>query len=69
MTIPKSLIERVRQNEIIARKFHEIEISILTILNFKDFIEKLLSEISLKFSIPHTWVSIIEERQYFKIFS
>ena len=68
MTIPKSLFERVRQNEIIARKFHEIEISILTILNFKDFIEKLLSEISLKFSIPHTWVSIIEESSISKYF-
>ncbi|NOX35877.1 MAG: GGDEF domain-containing protein [Deltaproteobacteria bacterium] len=61
MTIPKSILERLKQNEIKARKFHEIEISILTILNFQDFIEKLLFEISSKFSIPYTWLSIIEE--------
>ncbi len=61
MPIPKSLLERLKQNEIIARRFHEIEISILTILNFQDFIEKLLSEISTKFHVPYTWLSIIEE--------
>ncbi|MFH2091126.1 MAG: sensor domain-containing diguanylate cyclase [Pseudomonadota bacterium] len=61
MPIPNSLLERLKQNEIVARRFHEIEISILTILNFQDFIEKLLSEISTKFSIPYTWLSIIEE--------
>ncbi len=61
LTISKSLIERLKHNEIIARKFHEIEMSILTILNFQDFIEKLLYEISSKFSIPYTWISIIEE--------
>ncbi len=61
MAIPKSLLERLKHNEIIARRFHEIEISILTILNFQDFIEELLSEIGSKFSVPHTWLTIIEE--------
>ena len=61
MAIPNSVLERLKNNEIIARKFHEIEISILTILNFQDFIEKLLFEISSKFSVPYTWLSIIEE--------
>ncbi|MBC8439254.1 MAG: diguanylate cyclase [Deltaproteobacteria bacterium] len=61
MTIPSTILERLKQNEIIARKFHEIEISILSILNFQDFIEKLLFEISSKFSVPYTWLSIIEE--------
>jgi diguanylate cyclase (GGDEF)-like protein len=61
MTIPTSIIERLKQNEIIAKKFHEIEISILSILNFHDFIEKLLFEIGSKFSVPYTWLSIIEE--------
>lgn len=68
MTIPKSLFERVRHNEIVARKFHEIEVSILTILNFQDFIEKLLFEISSKFSVPHAWISIIEESSISKYF-
>ncbi len=61
MTIPKSILERLKHNEIVARKFHEIEISILTILNFQDFVEKLLVEISTKFSVPYTWFSIIDE--------
>lgn len=66
MTIPKSILERLKQNEIIARKFHEIEISILTILNFRDFIEKLLFEISSKFNVPFTWLSIIEESSIYQ---
>lgn len=61
MTIPYSILERLKNNEITAKKFHEIEISILTILNFQDFIKKLLFEISPKFSVPYTWLSIIEE--------
>ncbi len=61
MTLPRSILDRLKQNEIVARKFHEIEISILTILNFQDFVEKLLVEINSKFSIPYTWLSIIEE--------
>jgi diguanylate cyclase (GGDEF)-like protein len=68
MTIPKSILEQLKKNEIVARKFHEIEISILTILNFQDFIEELLSEISSKFSVPYTWISIIEESSISKYF-
>lgn len=61
MEIPRSLLERLKQNEEVARKFNEIENSILTILNFHDFLEKLLCEISDKFGIPYTWISIIDE--------
>jgi diguanylate cyclase (GGDEF)-like protein len=66
MTIPQSVFERLKNNEIVARKFHEIEISLLTILNFQDFIEKLLTEISSKFAIPHTWICVIEESRITK---
>ncbi|MCP3941899.1 MAG: sensor domain-containing diguanylate cyclase [Desulfobacteraceae bacterium] len=61
MEIPPSLLTRLNDNEKIARKFNEIEISILTILNFQDFLERLLFEISDKFSIGYIWISIIEE--------
>lgn len=61
MEIPQSLLVRLKENEKIAKKFNEIEISILTILNFQDFFERLLYEISDKFSIPHIWISIIKE--------
>ncbi len=61
MEIPQSLLIRLKENEKIVRKFNEIEISILTILNFQDFLERLLFEISDKFSIDYIWISIIEE--------
>jgi len=61
MEIPKALIDRLKKNQEIANKFTEIEISILSILNFNDFFERLLCEISDKFSIPHIWISIIRE--------
>ncbi|THB77769.1 MAG: GGDEF domain-containing protein [Desulfobacteraceae bacterium] len=58
--LPETLLHRLQKNEEILKKFHEIEISILSILNFKDFFEKLLTEISHKFGVPHTWLSIID---------
>lgn len=61
MEIPQHILERLKRNEEIAEKFNEIEVSILTTLNFQDFLEKLLSEISNKFAIPHTWISIIQD--------
>ena len=41
----EDLLETLRINEEIAQKFYEIEISILSILNFRDLFEKLLTEI------------------------
>ncbi len=61
MEIPQHILKRLKQNERIAEKFNEIEVSILAILNFQDFLEKLLSEISTQFSIPYTWISIIQD--------
>lgn len=61
MEIPRHLLERLKQNEKIAQKFNEIEISILSILNFQDFFERLLFEIADKFNIPYIWISIIED--------
>ncbi|MGM0653848.1 MAG: sensor domain-containing diguanylate cyclase [Thermodesulfobacteriota bacterium] len=61
MEIPQHLLERLKRNEEIAGKFNEIEMSILSILNFDDFFERLLFQIADKFSIPHIWISIIQE--------
>lgn len=61
MEIPQQLLTRLKKNEEIARKFNEIEISILSILNFEDFFERLLFQIADKFNIPHIWLSIIRE--------
>lgn len=46
-----TLIERFRENEDLARKFHEVESRILSVLNFRDFFELLLIEISSIFDI------------------
>lgn len=54
-----TVLELVRQNEEIARKFHEIEIKILSILNFTDFFEVLLTEIKSKFQVPYVWMTLI----------
>lgn len=61
MEIPKALLDRLKKNEEIAKKFNDIEVSILSILNFHDFFDRLRCEISDKFSIPHIWFSIIDE--------
>ena len=45
----QELIDRLQKNEQIDKKFHEIETRILSILNFKDFFEVLLTEIQTQF--------------------
>ena len=59
----KNLLYRIRENEITARKFHEVETKILTVLNFKDLFETLLSEISKQFNLPCVWITLIEESE------
>ena len=56
----QTLIERLKENEVVAQKFHDVESRILTILNFKDFFEVLISEIEGKFSVPHVWITIAD---------
>ncbi len=61
MDILESIKLRLKQNEDTARKFHEIEISILSVLNFQDLCESLLTKVSNIFDIPLVWLSIIED--------
>ena len=58
-----SILERIRENEEIARKFFEIEVSILSILDFQGLFERLLSEIREKFGIPCVWISLIDRSE------
>jgi diguanylate cyclase (GGDEF)-like protein len=60
----KEIIETLNQNQEIAQKFFEIETSVLSILNFKDFLERLLTEIQDKMEIPYVWISLIEESDF-----
>lgn len=59
----ESILERIRENEQIAGKFFEIEVSILSILDFKDLFERLLSEIREKFGIPCVWISLVDRSE------
>lgn len=63
----KFALENIKVNEEIARKFFEIEVSILAINNLKDLFEKLLLSIEDKFAIPHVWISIINGSEVSRI--
>lgn len=59
----RDLIDRLKKNEEIDRKFHEIETRVLSILNFKDLFEVLLTEIQQQFRVPYVWISLIEKSE------
>ena len=52
-------VDTIKANVAIAKKFFEIETSILSISNYKNFFEQLFTQIEEKFAIPHVWISII----------
>ena len=60
----KEIIETLNQNQELAQKFFEIETSVLSILNFKDFLERLLTEIQTKMEIPYVWITLIEKSDF-----
>lgn len=63
MSSIKNILETLKINQEIARKFFEIESSILSILDFKDLFEELLSEIKEKFGVPYVWFSVIDKSE------
>jgi len=60
MSSIEKILETLKKNQEIAQKFFEIEASILSILNLKDFLISLLDEIREKRHIPYVWMSLIE---------
>lgn len=57
----KRLLEVIRANEELARRFFELETVILGILEFRDLCKRLLEDIEAKFQTPHVWLVIVEE--------
>ena len=55
----EELLSRVQENEEIAKKFFEVEMSVLSTLNFQNFFAELLAKIREKFVVPYVWVSMI----------
>jgi diguanylate cyclase (GGDEF)-like protein len=56
----KLMLRRFKENEEIQQKFQALEFEILSILNFKDFFEILLTEMSAIFHVPYVWLSVIK---------
>ena len=56
-----TIIERFRENEQLAEKFHLLETRILGVLKFQDFFQVLLDQISEIFEVPYVWLSLIED--------
>lgn len=63
------IMDRLRENEEISRKFHEVEMRILSILDFTDLFEVLLTEIMDKFAIPFVWLSVIQRSEAMEMIS
>ncbi len=55
-----AILLRLQENEEITKKFHRVETKILSILNFKDLFEVLLTEIQENFKVPYVWISMVE---------
>ena len=56
-----TIIERFRENEQLAEKFHLLETRILGVLRFQDFFQVLLEQIGDIFAVPHVWLSLIKD--------
>lgn len=63
----KEILQVICRNEEVARKFFEIETSILSIHNFRDLFEKLLTEIHDKFGVPRVWIAMTEDNDVWRL--
>ena len=63
----KGLLQRIRENEETARKFFEVEASVLSTLDFEDFFRKLLSTIMNTFHVGYVWVTLIDTGKVIKL--
>ena len=61
MTNIKDLIRRIKENELTASRFQKVENKILSVLNFRDFFDVLLTEIMDVFKVPYVWITFIED--------
>ncbi|HYA02523.1 MAG TPA: DUF484 family protein, partial [Syntrophobacteria bacterium] len=59
----EEILETLRVNEEVGQKFFEIEVSILSILNFRDLFERLLTEIREKFGVPYVWMTMVRDSE------
>lgn len=55
------MLNLFNENEKIQQRFHELESKILSILDFQDFFEILLTEMGNIFKVPYVWLSVIKK--------
>jgi diguanylate cyclase (GGDEF)-like protein len=58
-----AIVQRLHENEKVSKKFQKVETKILSILNFKDLFEVLLTEIRNEFQVPNVWITIIRNSE------
>jgi len=58
LRLPLQLLE---EYETLSAKFFQVESRILSILNFKDLFNVLLTEIESVFDVPYVWLTLIED--------
>jgi diguanylate cyclase (GGDEF)-like protein len=63
----KGILEVLCRNSEIAEKFFAIETSILSIHNFRDLFEKLLTEIHDRFTVPRVWIAMTEDNDVWRL--
>ena len=56
-----SIIERVHEQEVLAEKFHQLDLQILQMLDVATFCRLLPQQIAELFDVPHVWLTIIED--------
>lgn len=59
----EAIYARLKENETITKKFYSVESKILSILNFKDFLEGLLTSIRDTFHVPYVWITLIKHTE------
>ena len=57
----EEIFERLKENEATEEKFFQVEKQILSILNFRDLFNVLLTEIERIFDLPAVWLTLIED--------
>ena len=65
----QALLARLQENDDIAKKFFDIQTSVLSTLNFDDFFSKLLGTIREKFNVPYVWFSLVHPSKVTKLIS
>ena len=63
----KGILEVLCRNAEIAEKFFAIETKILSIHNFRDLFDKLLTEIHDRFDVPRVWIAMTEDNDVWRL--